>query len=284
MKALESFFLSIYRNKRAFVGFIILCIFIFAATAGTLLVKLDTTTHFMQRYQSPSWQHLLGTDNQGRDTFALLVHGSQDVLLIGVVGATFTVLIGFTLGALAGFAGGIVDHFIDFLTNLFMTLPQLPVLLVLSAFIKVSSPLILSMIIGLMQWAFLARPIRAQILSLRNREFITVCRVMGFSLPYILFVEILPNLISYIAMQFILTMQTAIILSSMLIMLGFAPFSVTHWGTLMASSQAAAAGAFDPKTLIYLFSPMVCFTLLSTACVLFASGLDEALNPRLRAH
>lgn len=283
MKAIGSFFVSIYRNKRAFVGFLILMVFVVAATIGPEVVEIKNFG-FSERYKGPSWEHIFGTDYQGRDIFGLLVHGSRDVLSIGVMSATFSLMIGFLLGALAGFVGGWVDRLIEFLANVFLTLPQIPVLLIISAFIPVSSNVVMSMVIAFLSWAQLCRMVRSQIMSLKNREFISVCQVMGFSKLYIIVVEMLPNVVSYLAIAFIQSMQSAINMSTLLIMLGFAPFSASHWGTLQTTAQNAAAGAFAPKMLIFLFSPMACFALLSTACVLFASGLDEALNPRLRSH
>lgn len=283
MKAIGSFFVSIYRNKRAFVGFLILLVFIFAATVGPEIVEVKNFG-FAERYKGPSWEHIIGTDYQGRDIFGLLVHGSRDVLTIGTMSAAFSLMIGFLLGALAGFVGGWVDRLIEFLANVFLTLPQIPVLLIISAFIPVSSNVVMSLVIAFLSWAQLCRMVRSQIMSLKNREFISVCQVMGFSKLYIIVVEMLPNVVSYLAIAFIQSMQSAINMSTLLIMLGFAPFSATHWGTLQTTAQNAAAGAFAPKMMIFLFAPMACFALLSTACVLFASGLDEALNPRLRRH
>ena len=283
MKAIGSFFVSIYRNKRAFLGFLILLMFAFFATVGPSLFPLKSAG-FGNRYQGISWEYPLGTDYRGNDTFAQLVHGSRDVLSIGLMAAFFSMLIGFTLGALAGFIGGWVDRIVEFVANIFLTLPQIPVLLIISAFISVSSNVVLALVIAFMSWAQLCRVVRSQIMSLKNREFISICRVMGFNNFYIIFVEMLPNLVSYLAIAFIQSMQSAINMSTLLIMMGFAPFSATHWGTLQATAQAAAGGAFAPKMLLFLFAPMACFSLLSTACVLFASGLDEALNPRLRGH
>lgn len=281
MRTLGSLFLSIYRNKRALAGFLILLMFVFFATLGPRLIPIKEFG-FAERYKGPSWQHIIGTDYQGRDIFGLLVHGSRDVLTLGVTAAAFAILIGFVIGALAGFVGGWVDKLIVFVANIFLTLPQIPVLLILSAFITVSNKLVMSLVIAFLSWAQLSRMVRSQIMSLKNREFISVCRVMGFSRLYIIFVEMLPNVISYLLIAFIQSMQSAINMSTLLIMMGFAPFSPSHWGTLQATAQNAAAGAFAPKMLLFLFSPMACFALLSTACVLFASGLDEALNPRLR--
>jgi peptide/nickel transport system permease protein len=278
---LGSLFLSIYRNKRALFGFLILLMFAFFATLGPSVVPVKEFG-FMERYKGPTWQHILGTDYQGRDIFGLLVHGTRDVLTLGVTSAAFAILIGFVIGALAGFVGGWLDKLIVFIANIFLTLPQIPVLLILSAFISVSNKMVMALVIAFLSWALLARMVRSQIMSLKNREFISVCRVMGFSNLYIIFVEMLPNVVSYLLIAFIQSMQSAINMSTLLIMMGFAPFSPSHWGTLQATAQNAAAGAFAPKMLLFLFSPMACFALLSTACVLFASGLDEALNPRLR--
>lgn len=284
MSAIGSFFTSIYRNKRAFTGFIILIFFTLMATVGPFVVPLQLKSDFMNRYAPPSFQHPLGTDMQGRDLWAMIVHGSRDVLSIGVLSALFIMLIGFTLGALAGFLGGWVDRSIDFVANVFLTLPQIPVLLVLTAFIKISHPVVLALVIAALSWASLARVVRSQVMALKNREYISICRVMGFNNFYIIFVEMLPNLVSYLAISFINAIQNAINMSTLLIMMGFSPFTPTHWGTLQMASQAAAAGSFAPKTLLFIFTPVVCFALLSTGCVLFASGLDEALNPRLRGH
>ena len=283
MRAIGSFFVSIYRNKRAFVGFLILLVFVFSATVGPNILEIKNFG-FSERYKGPSWEHPFGTDYQGRDILGLLVHGSRDVLSIGAMAAAFAMVLGFLLGSFAGFAGGWVDRGIDFLANIFLTLPQIPVLLIISAFIPVSSNVVMAMVIAFLSWAQLCRMVRSQVLSLKNREFISVYQVMGFSKLYIIVVEMLPNMVSYLAIAFIQNMQSSINMSTLLIMLGFAPFSPSHWGTLQTTAQNAAAGAFAPKMLIFLFAPMVAFSLLSTSCVLFASGLDEALNPRLRRH
>lgn len=284
MGAVKSFFVSICRNRRAFVGFVVLSALILVAIVGPLVCTLDMKTDFARRYLSPSFGHLLGTDYVGRDIMIQLVYGARDVLFIGILGALGTVLVGFTIGAVAGFSGPKIDGMIMFVTNLFLTIPRFPVMLILAAFIKLSHPLILVGVIASLSWASLARSIRSQILSLKQREFITVCTVMGYNRFQIIFSELLPNLVSYLAISFVYAMQGAINDSSMLILMGFAPFAPTHWGTIQNVAISQAAGAFEPKTFIYLFSPIVCFTVLQTASVFFAGGLDEAFNPRLRSH
>lgn len=284
MSIVRSFFVSIYGNKRAFIGFLVLAGLVITAAIGPLVCTLDMKTDFSRRYLPPSFAHLLGTDYVGRDLFVQLVYGARDVLVIGILGGLATVLVGFTIGALAGYSGRRLDGFIMFVTNLFLTVPRFPLMIILAAFIKLSHPLILVAVIASLSWASLARAVRSQVLSLKQREFITVCHVMGYNRFQIIFSELLPNLVSYLAIAFVYAMQGAINDSSMLILMGFAPFAPTHWGTIQNIAISQAAGAFEPKTLIYLFAPIVCFTILQTASVFFAGGLDEALNPRLRKH
>ncbi|MEI6809092.1 MAG: ABC transporter permease [bacterium] len=284
MDAVKSFFVSIYGNKRAFAGFLVLSALVLIAAIGPLVFTLDTGTDFEGRYAPPSFHHLLGTDYVGRDLFIQLVYGARDVLIIGILGGLATVVLGFTIGAVAGYSSPSVDGKIMFVTNLFLTVPSFSLMIILAAFIKLSHPLILVAVIAGLSWASLARSVRSQILSLKHREFITVCNVMGYNRFQIIFSELLPNLVSYLAIAFVEAMRGAVNSSSMLILMGFAPFAPTHWGTIQNIAISQAAGAFEPKTLIYLFSPIVCFTLLQTASVFFAGGLDEALNPRLRKH
>ncbi len=284
MRSVAAFFSTIYRNKQSFTGMIILLIFVTMAVVGPSLITLNTETNFEQRYLPPSFQHLMGTDYVGKDIFAQIVHGSRDVLVIGASAALLTILIGFTLGALAGFAGGSVDTSIMFLANLFLTVPAFPVQLILTAIVNVRSPFIMAAIISLFSWAGLSRAIRAQILSLKHRDFIVVCKIMGLGNAHIIFKEMLPNLVSYLAISFIQSMQMAIMASVALMLMGFAPFSPTHWGTMMNMAVTQTAGAFEPRTMFYLFFPILCFILLQTGCIFFANGVDEALNPRLREH
>jgi len=282
MKGLASFFKTIYRNKQSFIGLIILCMFTLMATIGPMVVELRTETDFMNRYRPPSFQHLMGTDHVGRDTFAQIVHGSRDVLQIGLLAASFAIMLGFIIGSLAGFIGGRADTALMFAASLFLTIPAFPIQLSLTAIINVRSPYIMALIIAAFGWAGLARATRAQILSQKRREYILICRVMGLGNAHIIFKEMMPNLASYLSITFVHSMQGAIMASVALMMMGFAPFSSTHWGTMLNLAVTQTAGAIEPRTMFFLFSPILCFVLLQTGCIFFASGLDEALNPRLR--
>lgn len=282
MKEFKNFWRVMFRNKKAFSGVIILAMFIIMAVIGTRVLDLDMTIRFDGRYQSPSFEHILGTDFGGRDTFIQLVHGSKDVLTVGFFSAVFTILIGFCIGALSGLLGGKVDTVLMFITNLFLTIPSFPIMMIMTALIKVNSPLVFAVILSIWSWGGLARTIRAQILSLKHRDFIVVCKIMGLSNFHIIFKEIMPNLISYIAINFVMTMQGAIVASVGLMMLGFAPYSPTNWGMMLNLAIQNSAGIFNPRAFYYLASPILCLALFQTGCIFFANGLDEALNPRLR--
>lgn len=270
------------RNKQAFAGMLILIGFILMAWIGPQVIPLDGRGDFANRFAPVSLEHPLGTDNVGRDLLSQLVHGSRDVLVIGAVAASFTVLIGFTIGAIAGFAGGAVDAVLMAITNLFLTIPYFPVMIVLTAIIKNSSNLVLSLMVASFAWAGLARAIRAQILSMKQRDYIVVLKVMDMGYAHIVFKEMLPNLTSFLAINFINAMQGAINASSGLILLGFAPYKTTHWMAMLNAAIVACSGTLQPKMLLFLFVPIVAFGLLQMGCIFFAHGLDEAMNPRLR--
>lgn len=225
-------------------------------------------------------KYLLGTDYLGRDIAKQIVEGSRDVLLIGFTVAIFTILIGFIAGATAGFAGKMVDTVIMFIANLLLTVPQFPILLMLAAFVKIKNPLVMGIILAALNWAGLARSVRAQILSLKQRDFITISKVMGLNLPYILFRDIFPNMASYIAINFINSMAYGISSSVGIMMMGFVPYSPTNWGNIL--NAALGQGLSNTHAVYYILSPMLALIVFQLACVFFANGLDEAMNPRLR--
>ncbi|MGK9250124.1 ABC transporter permease [Paenibacillus humicus] len=278
------FWRTIYRNKKSFSGVIILALFIFMAIFGPMLASLDMTVKFDNRYASPSWSHWLGTDYGGRDTLLQLVYGSRDVLTIGLFAALFTLVIGFVVGAVSGFAGGRTDTALMFVTNLFLTIPSFPVLMIVAALVQIKNPVAFSFILAVWSWAPLARAVRSQLLSLKNREFIVACRIMGLRMPYILSREILPNLTPYLAINFIMAAQGAIVASVGLMMLGLAPYSPTNWGMMIQLAVQNTGGIFNPKGYIYLISPILCLGLFQMSCIFFSNGLEEALNPRLRSN
>mgnify|MGYP001180659171 CR=1 FL=1 len=283
MEAIKSFFRTMYSNKQAFVGMIILLFFVLMATFGPMVIPLDMSTDFLNRYQWPSLKHPLGTDYVGNDLFQQIVHGSRSVLFIGLLASLFTVILGFVLGALAGFAGGIIDKVISLMIQILLSVPIFPIQLIIAVIFPIRNVVMLAVVLACLSWGLLARNIRATILSLKQREFVLICRIMGLPKRHIIFKEIFPNITSYLASTFVLNTNSAIATSVGLMMLGMAPYEPTHWSIMLSNASVQANSGMNTAGIFNMMVPTAAFVLLQMSLVFFANGLDEALNPRLRA-
>jgi peptide/nickel transport system permease protein len=282
MDNIKSFFRVLYNNKQAFAGMIILTLFLLMAIFGPLVVPLDLGTDFLHRYQWPSIRHPFGTDYVGNDLFQQIVHGSRSVLFIGLLASLFTVVLGFALGALAGFAGGIADKIISMLIQILISIPIFPVQLIIAVVFPVQNVIMLAIVLAILSWAWLARNVRAAILSLKQREFVLVCRIMGLPNYHVIFKEILPNVTSYLASTFVLNTNSAIAASVGLMLLGMAPYDATHWSIMLSNASTQANSGMNTAGIFNMMVPTAAFILLQMSLIFFANGLDEALNPRLR--
>ncbi|MBS4200473.1 ABC transporter permease [Bacillus sp. FJAT-49732] len=284
MQRTIDFFNIICGNKRSLVGLIILIFFFLMATVGPFIFKLDMGVDYENRYSGPTWDHWLGTDYGGRDTWTQLVHGSKEVITIGFLTAVITMIFGSLLGMISGLIGGKVDTGIMLITNLFLTIPSFPIFIMLAAILSIRDPISFALVLSAWSWPGLTRAVRSQVISLKERDFIVICRVMNLSLPHIVFKELMPNIVSYLAINFVLIMRGAIVGSVGLMMLGLAPYSPTNWGQMLSLAISQTGGIFNPNGYIYVLSPIVCLALFQLGAIFFANGLDEALNPRLRGN
>lgn len=275
-------FVIIRRNRRAFAGLLILLVFALMATVGPEVVPLDMTARYDQRFQLPSLAHPLGTDYAGRDTFAQIVHGSRDVLFVAFLAAIFTTLIAISIGMIAGLQGGVIDTTLMLLTNVILTVPNFPVMMIIAAVYRVKDPFSFGLLLSIWAWGGLARAVRSQILSLKEREFIEATRALGLSTFHIVFRELLPNIMPFVAINFFSIMRGAITSSMGLMLLGLVPFKATNWGMMLNMATYQYGAIYVPRAIFYVLSPMAAITLFQLGAVFFAHGLDEVLNPRLR--
>ncbi len=280
-KSVATFASMIYGNKKAFAGAIILMLFVFLALFGRLIFPYDETTSFSQMYQSPSAEHILGTDGMGRDLFDMIIYGTRDVMSIAFMTALMTVGLGAVVGIVAGYAGGWTDKVIGVVLNVVMSLPTFPILLIMSMFITIKDNFTLAVILSIFSWPGLARAVRAQIISLKERDFIQICKVMGLSKAHIIFSELLPNIMSFVAINFISSMKNAITASVGMMTLGLALFEPTNWGGIIVNARNSGAFAI-PAARLSIIAPIVTIMLFQIGAILFSNGLDEAFNPRLR--
>lgn len=275
-KGLRKFF----SNGKTIVGFAILVFFVLVAIFGPLLFPYNSDTDMANSYLMPSWEHPFGTDWLGRDVFRQVIAGTGSVLEIAFYSAVFTVVIGTVLGIVSGYLGGWVDKVIMAVTNIFLSIPSFPIYLLLAAIVTINKPVSLSVIISIWSWAGLCRAVRVQIMSLKERDFIQICTVMHMSKAHIIFRELLPNVFSYIAINFVMAMRNAIMASVGIMLVGLAAYDPTNWGAII--NAARTKGLMNVKNIYILLYPLICIIVFQISTLLLANGLDETLNPRLK--
>lgn len=270
------------RRPTGLLGLIILVFFSSMAIFGPMLYASPLPSDPSIIFAPSSWHHPLGTDFEGTDTLALIVTGSRYVLLSAFLAGLFTVLFGTVFGLVSGYYLGITDSAIMKVTDIVLTVPAFPLLVVLSTIWKFGDPLSMGLVLGIIGWGALARAVRSQVLSLRERTFIEAARGLGFSSLHIIGREIFPNITSYVAIKFLLAVTGAIYASVGLFFLGVLPFSVNNWGVMLNLAFTQAGAMYTSDSLLYFLSPLVCILLLTLGVVLFLDAADEMLNPRLR--
>jgi peptide/nickel transport system permease protein len=270
------------RNKAGLLGFIVFAAFVLTAFIGPLFVPQTLPTDVKAIYQGPSAQHPLGTDSEGRDILIQMINGGQSIILVGAAAALISTLISISFGALAAYVGGVVDGIIMLIADVVLTLPQIVLLTVLATFIRLNSPWLLAAIIALLSWPTLLRAVRAQVLSLKEREYVEAARVLDLGTPRILFVEILPNMASFILMNFTIGMTAAIYQQVGLYLLGLAPLSGNNWGIMLNLAWVRGA-IFFKQSLLYILAPVLAISLLQLSIVTMTRSLEDVFNPRLRA-
>lgn len=268
---------------KAKAGAIILGLFVLAAIIGPLVVPYDPSYQNPSpglSMSSPSSAHLLGTTQSGQDVLSQLLVGIRLTLelavIVGVVATALSVLVGVT----AAFLGGFWDDFLSLVSNVFLVIPTLPLLIVLLGFLsqKGQAPTIL--VLSVFGWPWGARVIRAQTLAIRNRDFVAASRETGEKSWRIIAFEIIPNEVSLIAANFVNTVLYAIGTSVALAFIGLADLNSWSLGTMLywsQSQQALQLGAWW-----WFLPPGLAVAIIGTALVLLNTGIDELGNPRLR--
>lgn len=268
------------RNRKVVIGLVIIAIYLLVAIFGPWLTEHAPLQRVARPHQPPSDEHFLGSTRMGRDVFTQLIWGTRTSLFVGVLAGFIITAIGTMLGILAGYVGGWVDEVINFFTNVALVIPQLPLLLVIAAFLGQSSPMVIALIIGLTSWAWGARVTRAQTMSLRQREFVQASELTGEPLWRMALVVLMPNLLSIIGFNFIGSVTYTIITQATLEFLGLGdPMSVS-WGNMLFNAQVTSAitvGAWWE-----LIVPAGAIALIGVGLALLNFGIDEISNPRLR--
>jgi peptide/nickel transport system permease protein len=281
LPALPLWLRLLLHNPKSCIGLTVIGAMLVVAIFAPLIATHDPTAYsLLDAKQPPSLHHFFGTTDQGTDVFSQVVLGTRSSLFLGAAAAALATLLAATLGILAAYSGGWVDDLINFATNVFLVIPTIPLLIVASAYLKDRGATSMILILGLTLWAFEARILRGQALSLRNRDFILAAKVAGEPTWRIVVFELMPNMISRIAAAFVLVFYVSILTAAGLEFLGLGDLNTQSWGVTLYWAQVNSTvlqGEWWP----FLF-PGVALALTVVALVLILAGLDEVSNPRLR--
>lgn len=264
-------------------------LFGFGIFAGTVLLGLVTPLFLHGNayarvglaFMPPSSDHFLGTDHLGRDMFALLVAGLRSSLFVGFVAGTVATVLGTLIGVYGGYIGGWLDDVLTVGTNLFLVIPSLIVLILISGSLeKGRSRLLIALIIGASTWTWSARAVRAQTSSVRSRDHVALARINGYGTLEIVLLHVLPYLLSYIFMVFILQTAEGILAEASISMLGLGPYDSVSLGRLLNDAirnEALTDGAW------WAFAPaMALITSIAFSLYVINTSMEEVFNPRLR--
>jgi peptide/nickel transport system permease protein len=276
---MKKFLRRFISNKGAMVGLGILAVVILVAMFASLWFEESPWSMVGQPLLRPleSSDYWLGTDMLGRDIGAGLAYGARVSLLVGVISTLVAVFLGILIGSLAGFHGGWVDDALMRFTEFFQTIPQLAMAVVLVA---IFSPSIYSIVgaIAIVSWPPVARLVRSEFLSLKQREFVQAAVVIGQKPSRIIFTQILPNAMSSVIVTASLMIATAILTESSLSFLGLGDRNLMSWGFMIGASRTMLREAPWMSVM-----PGVAILLTVLAINLIGEGLNDALNPQLRA-
>ena len=275
------------RHKLAVVGLAVLVAMVLLVLLGPLFWKMSINEiDFTARLNAPSATHPFGTDDLGQDLFARMLYGGRISLAVGLAAMMMALLVGVTIGAIAGISRGAVDAALMWLTDLFLSLPQLPLLLVLIYLFRdslkgVFGPevgvfILIVLVIGGFRWMPVARLVRAQFFSLREKEFVEAARALGASVPRQVVRHILPNSLGPVIVAGTINVAAAIIAESTLSFLGLGfPPDIPTWGRILYDAKEyldiAPHWALFPGTAIFLAVLTINFV---------GDGLRDALDPR----
>jgi peptide/nickel transport system permease protein len=246
-----------------------------------LVMTLDAKTRVGLAYIAPSGAHWLGTDHLGLDMLSRLVAGLRSSLYVGFLAGVVATVVGTLIGVYGGYKGGLLDDVLTAFTNLFLVIPQLIILILLSASLEEGrSSTLIALIIGFTGWTWSARAVRAQASSLRSRDHVSLARINGYGTLGIVILHILPYLLSYLFMVFILQTAIAILLEATISLLGLGPYDSVSLGTILndaIKSEALLDGAWWA-----FFPPMILVTVIAFSLFVVNTAMEGVFNPRLR--
>ena len=269
------------RNKKLLLGMSVELVFVVLAIIGPAIAPYNPSKFVAPPNLGPSGAHLMGTTYFGQDVFSQLLYGLRDSYLVGFLGGLFAAIVGMTIGFSAGYRGGALDEVLQVFTNIIVMIPSLVLLIVISAYLKTRGILFEGVFIGVTTWPWVARAVRAQTFTLREREFVDLAKLSGRRATSIIVKDIAPNMASYLFLVLILLFGSSILLAANFDFLGLGPTNTVSLGTMM--NQAMLWSALQLHVWWWFIPPGAVITIIVAALLVANVGLDEVFNPRLRA-
>ncbi|WP_193105346.1 dipeptide/oligopeptide/nickel ABC transporter permease/ATP-binding protein [Brachybacterium sp. FME24] len=268
------------RSGKVRTGVVVVLVFIVIAVLGPVVATHDPRATSFDMLEPPSGRYWLGTTQSGQDVFAQFVHGARISLLVGLLAGVISQLFSVVVGLLGGYLRGVADDLLYIVTAVFLVIPGMPLLIVLTGYLPSRGMLSIAVVIAITSWAGAARVIRAQTLSLRNRDFVEAARATGEGRLRIMFFEVLPNMLPLVASGFLFSVIGGILAEAGLAFLGLGSLTTTSWGSMLyfaQNSQALLAGAWW-----WFVPPGLAIAVIGAGLALINFGIDEYSNPRLR--
>ncbi|MDD1784172.1 ABC transporter permease [Enterovibrio sp. ZSDZ35] len=299
-------------NKKSLVGLIILAMFALAAIFAPVITKhapdvgtgnpheypafvvkaamdnpdgwiaKNLATNPRRLMMSEGADHVLGTSRMGRDVWSQLVYGARTSLAVGLGAGVLVCFLATAIGVTAGYFGGKIDDYLSAAMNIMLVVPQLPLLFIIAAFIGQAGPATIAVVIAITSWAWGARVVRAQTLSVREKEFVRAAEVLGEKTWRIIAIEILPNLMSILGASFIGCVLLAIMTEASLSFLGLGDPNAISWGVMLYNVQTSSSMLIGAWWEI--LAPCFALTMIAVGLSLLNFAVDEIANPQLRSH
>lgn len=272
-----------WADVRTRIGILILSVYFLMALMEVFGLWRDPSPNQAGRLLAPfeTMQYPLGTTQSGVDLLALIIDSTPFILLMVFAGGVWATGLAVLVGTVSGYKGGTIDTIITSISDFFMAIPGLPLVIILAITFSPENPIFLGVILTINYWAGLGRSIRSQVLSIRESNYIEAARAMGTSTPRILLKDVLPNLMPYVMVNFVLAARYTIFASVGLYFIGVLPYTGQNWGVTLNNAYNQG-GLFTMQAFHWLLVPIIAIIGLAFGLILVSQGMDRIFNPRVR--
>lgn len=269
------------QDSRGVIGMAIIGLYIFLGTIGLFFIPEPEPTGPILLGPFEQLEYPFGTNNRGSDMFSLMVHSIPNMFKMILSGAVFSTFMATVVGTFSGYLGGVWDRILSTIADIALTLPGLPLVIVIGYVYQPTSPYLVGILVTINAWGGLARSIRSQVLTMRGENHVERSRALGLSTARIIRNDVLPGLLPYISVNFVNRARGVIFSSVALYFLAILPFTNFNWGVVL--NQAYSEGALNrPAAVHWLLIPVIVISFLTLGFLLLAQSFDRIFNPRAR--